>query len=277
MTSEKNSYFKKAGLSLSSNTEGHSDKYNKIRGRDGLLSKGEEFGYVDQNQKIRKKDGLILKGREVGKVKNRKAYGKDGILFSGQQFGYIDDSGNIRQKDGLFFKGRIIGKLKGNNTEAALGFYVLKFDRFLEKVEKAERELKSDNEKGKYTNKIDKLLELAMRLDALGDFDKLIKKIKALKSEISQHLEGNLRRKEVICSKASSLASSTDWKITAQKLKQLDAEWKSIGQVPKDKQDAIWNKYKNAKQKFFDARSKYFEKREAELEANLRKKEAICV
>ena len=67
---------------------------------------------------------------------------------------------------------------------------------------------------------------------------------KRLKEEQAQ----NLAKKTELCEKAEALKDSTDWKATADKLMQIQKEWKTIGAVPKkhsesdeeeNKQDAV--------------------------------------
>jgi len=94
--------------------------------------------------------------------------------------------------------------------------------------------------------------------------------------KIDQERKSNLLKKENICSRAESLSNSTDWKNTGEKFKQLQSEWKKIGQVPKEKTDQVWNRFNNAKQKFFDNRKKHFDKIDQERKSNLLKKENIC-
>ena len=268
----KDTDFRKRGGFFEGEVEGHANNKSRIRRKDGFF-KGEEIGYVDPDKKIRKKDGFF-KGEQVGQVKGNKAHAKDGF-FSGQEFGYVDDQGNVRLKDG-FFKGRIIGKVKGKNIEGALGYYVLKFKGMEEKYEKLRDEVKRDENKGKYIGRVKGMLEFVPKADALGDFDKLISNLKQLENEINGYLNKNLSKKENICSRAEGLINSTDWKGTGEKFKQLQTEWKKVGQVPKEKTDQVWNRFNNAKQKFFDNQKKHFDALEQERKANLSKKESIC-
>jgi hypothetical protein len=62
----------------------------------------------------------------------------------------------------------------------------------------------------------------------------------------------NLARKEALCAQAESLASSTDWEATAATLRQLQAEWKTIGPVRKSKSEAVWQRFRTACDTFFD-------------------------
>ena len=62
----------------------------------------------------------------------------------------------------------------------------------------------------------------------------------------------NLARKESLCEQAEALADSTDWEPTAAKLRQLQAEWKTVGPVRKSKSEAVWQRFRGACDRFFD-------------------------
>jgi hypothetical protein len=62
----------------------------------------------------------------------------------------------------------------------------------------------------------------------------------------------NLARKEALCAKAEALADSTEWESAAAQLKQLQAEWKTIGPVRKSRSEAIWQRFRAACDRFFD-------------------------
>ena len=62
----------------------------------------------------------------------------------------------------------------------------------------------------------------------------------------------NLARKEALCEKAEALAESTDWDNAAAQLKQLQAEWKTIGPVRKTKSEVVWQRFRTACDRFFD-------------------------
>jgi hypothetical protein len=62
----------------------------------------------------------------------------------------------------------------------------------------------------------------------------------------------NLTRKEALCEKAEALADSTEWEGAAAQLKQLQAEWKTIGPVRKAKSEVVWQRFRAACDRFFD-------------------------
>jgi hypothetical protein len=62
----------------------------------------------------------------------------------------------------------------------------------------------------------------------------------------------NLARKERLCDAAEALVDSTDWEAAAAQLKQLQAEWKTVGPVRKTKSEAVWLRFRTACDRFFE-------------------------
>jgi hypothetical protein len=62
----------------------------------------------------------------------------------------------------------------------------------------------------------------------------------------------NLARKEALCTQAEALAGSTDWSTAAAALKKLQAEWKTIGPVRKAKSEQVWQRFREACDRFFE-------------------------
>jgi hypothetical protein len=62
----------------------------------------------------------------------------------------------------------------------------------------------------------------------------------------------NLARKEALCERAEALSDSTDWESAAAEMKQLQAEWKTVGPVRRTKSEAIWGRFRGACDRFFE-------------------------
>lgn len=86
----------------------------------------------------------------------------------------------------------------------------------------------------------------------------------------------NLRQKEALCAQVEALAESTDWIRTAETIKALQAQWKTIGSVTPGHEKAVWERFRAACDRFFTRRKNDLGERKAVWLANLRKKEAIC-
>lgn len=84
----------------------------------------------------------------------------------------------------------------------------------------------------------------------------------------------NLARKEALCLRAEELAVSTEWDAASAELKRLQAEWKTIGPVRRNKSDAVWNRFRAACDQFFEA---YHHRHETALAGKLAEREAIVI
>jgi hypothetical protein len=85
----------------------------------------------------------------------------------------------------------------------------------------------------------------------------------------------NLEKKVELCIKAEALQGSTDWNATAEALKKLQAEWKTIGQVAQKDSQPVWNRFRKACDHFFESKNKEVKEKENALLANVQVKEAI--
>lgn len=84
----------------------------------------------------------------------------------------------------------------------------------------------------------------------------------------------NLAKKEALCARAEELAGSTDWDAAAAELKRLQAEWKTIGPVRRNKSEAIWNRFRAAADQFFE---RFHHRHEITLSTKLAEREALVV
>lgn len=94
---------------------------------------------------------------------------------------------------------------------------------------------------------------------------------KRLKEEQAQ----NLAKKTELCEKAEALKDSTDWKATADKLMQIQKEWKTIGAVPKKHSESLWQRFIGACDYFFEQKGKNMASQRGEEKENLQKKEQV--
>lgn len=88
-------------------------------------------------------------------------------------------------------------------------------------------------------------------------------------------LASNLEKKIALCEKAETLKDSTDYKKTAEVIIALQAEWKTIGSVPRKHSDSVWQRFMTACNTFFDARKKDMANRRQEENENLAAKRLV--
>ena len=73
---------------------------------------------------------------------------------------------------------------------------------------------------------------------------------------------------------AEALKNSTEWKKTAEKLIELQQQWKEIGAVPRKKSEQLWKRFRAACDEFFAERDKNA-KPENDFYGNLKAKQAL--
>ena len=83
--------------------------------------------------------------------------------------------------------------------------------------------------------------------------------------------------KEKLIKEAEALSDSTNWGDTARAYRDLMQRWKAAGRASRREDDALWQRFHRAQQKFFDARNAQNEAVNALETENLQKKEAILV
>lgn len=90
-----------------------------------------------------------------------------------------------------------------------------------------------------------------------------------------EKLNANLAAKNSLVEKAEALKDSTDWGTTTNKFIELQKQWKTIGAVPHKVSDAIWKRFNDACNYFFDKKTEANAGQRKEEEANLEIKKGI--
>ncbi len=90
--------------------------------------------------------------------------------------------------------------------------------------------------------------------------------------------EQNLLRKEAILSQMKEMAEAetADVMGNLQKMRDLQAEWKTIGQVPAPKAQEVWKRYQQYQEQFYDLVKINIELRDLDFKKNLEMKTLLC-
>ncbi|WP_062293434.1 DUF349 domain-containing protein [Demequina phytophila] len=81
-------------------------------------------------------------------------------------------------------------------------------------------------------------------------------------------------RKEELVAKAESLAQTTDWDTGARGFRDLMNEWRTAGRGRRSVDDALWKRFQNAQDSFFEARRGAADAEDEALSGNVDAKEA---
>ena len=98
---------------------------------------------------------------------------------------------------------------------------------------------------------------------------------KNFSKEIDAANQEVVAKKKALIEKAQSLATSTDWKNTAEQLKKLQKQWQDSGSAGQRFENKLWKEFRAACNAFFDARQTHFAGQDAENAENLSAKLAL--
>ena len=90
-----------------------------------------------------------------------------------------------------------------------------------------------------------------------------------------EKLNANLTAKNALIEKAEALKESTDWAATTNKFVELQKQWKEIGPVAHKVSDAVWKRFNEACNYFFDKKNAANSEQRKEEEANLELKKGV--
>lgn len=93
--------------------------------------------------------------------------------------------------------------------------------------------------------------------------------------QLRERFSDNAKKKRALLEQAQALTDSTDWKATADKLIDLQKQWKKVGMVPHKLGDQLWNDFQAACNHFFDARNAAHAGTRNEERDNLSKKRKV--
>ncbi|HEY6555546.1 MAG TPA: DUF349 domain-containing protein, partial [Vicinamibacteria bacterium] len=104
----------------------------------------------------------------------------------------------------------------------------------------------------------------------------LFPRLKDLREEAEWKHFANVDVQEDLCRKAEALKDTEDFEKAAEQLRDLDARWKQAKEAPKDQAEALWTRFKAARDEARARCDAYFAKKAEELARNLAAKEGLC-
>ncbi len=87
----------------------------------------------------------------------------------------------------------------------------------------------------------------------------------------------NQQSKEEVCQKAEALLQETNTQEAVKAINLLHQEYKNIGPVPKEAQEELWQRFKNASDQIYERKRQEVEAFKQELEANMKAKQELCI
>ncbi len=95
-------------------------------------------------------------------------------------------------------------------------------------------------------------------------------------NELNSQKDVNLRKKQTLLETLRELVNNEETNLSFNKLKEIQEEWKKIGQVPADKNQALWDNYHALINRFYDKKTIFDELKELDRRKNLELKAELC-
>ena len=208
-------------------------------------------------------------------------------------WGRVDEDRTVyvREGDGE----RAVGSFPDGTPEEALAYFERKFADLEGQVTLLEARVARGTADASAAEVVTKLQEQLVEPAAVGDIAALrtrLEKLSSKTAELSEKQQAErdaarqeaLAKREAIVIEAERLAAQPEasirWKDTSLAFEQLFADWqasqKSVGpQVPKAQADALWKRFRSARQTFDSARRAHFAQMDANNKEVKQRKERI--
>lgn len=107
------------------------------------------------------------------------------------------------------------------------------------------------------------------------------KKHQAHFEQLKDEQKKNLEAKEQLCVKAEEIANSlpdesSDWNVLSKQMEALQAQWKNIGFAAKKENQKIYDRFREACDKFYNSKREYYTNFKNVMQENLKIKEQLC-
>jgi hypothetical protein len=200
-------------------------------------------------------------------------------------WGRVDDEGTVYVKtaDGE----RVIGSWAAGSPEEALAFFRRKYEGLVLEVDLLERRIKETDLSPKdAAASLARVRSAVTDAHAVGDLDGLLARLDGLTETVevrrvelraarAQAIDDAKAAKERIVTEAEAIASGTDWRVGAERLRVLVEEWKAAARIDRKSDDELWHRLSRARSTFSKRRKAHFAELEVRREESRTSKEKI--
>ena len=200
-------------------------------------------------------------------------------------FGRVDDDGTVYVT--TVSGERVVGQWPQGDPEAALAFYVRRFDGLAVEVDLLEKRIRAGAlSPEESASSVAKLRVGVAEAQAVGDLASLVGRLDALGPLLAQRRDERRREraaksqeakeaKEQLAVEAEKLAAGSDWRNGANRLRELLDSWKALPRVDRPTDDALWHRFSSARTTYTRRRKQHFSELVAKREQAQAAKEKL--
>lgn len=202
------------------------------------------------------------------------------------EHGYVDDGGTVwvRTAGG----DRAVGSWQGEDPQEGLDHFAGRFAGLETQVGLLEQRLRggklSPNDARRSARR---LREEVAEAHAVGDLDGLARRLEEFEGAVDRRTEEVAAEraqvkaevtaaKERMVAEAETVADSSSWKASGDRLKALLEEWKAAPRLDRQSDDALWKRLRTARTTFDRRRSAHFAEVDRRLQESRERKEQLA-
>ncbi len=199
------------------------------------------------------------------------------LLRTGERWGYVDDDGGIHVRAGQYNQDRVVARVPPSKRAETLATLLLGFQELEDRFVALRKELRRSKNPGRSLKSLRSFVHWVEGASAIGDYDSLLGRAHAEIARIESRLAEGVTAKLALVERAEALAQSSKWKSAGEVMDELMQEWKCAGSAGREQDEALWQRFNEARRSFFTRRNEYFaELKKSRLQAR-EVKEALIV
>lgn len=188
-------------------------------------------------------------------------------IFDGKEYCQLNEAGELRIPS---LSDKVISKLNHVTGDAVIQSLLDKYKDFSKQLGELSIEWAASDDKLKMMGRIQRMQEYLGQLHAIGNFETIQKQLKEYDTIIQEKIEANYKDKLAFLQQAEALvAEQNNWKETTQQLKELAEKWKTLGFLDRKRNEEIWGKFEELKNRFWESKRHHHEELEKDMLQNL--------
>ena len=197
------------------------------------------------------------------------------LLRTGEKWGWVDEDGGIHVRAGKFNEDRVVARVPPSKRAETIANLLLRFQEIEDRYAALRTELRRSKNPARNLKSLQSFVHWVEGAEAIGDYDSLLGRVHA---EIARN-EGRLAEgradKLGLVERAEALAESTKWRSAGEVMDELMEEWKRAGTAGREQDEALWQRFSEARRAFFNRRNAHFAELKQSRAAVIEAKEAL--
>jgi hypothetical protein len=197
------------------------------------------------------------------------------LLRTGERWGWVDDEGAIHVRAGQFNEDRVVARVPPSKRAETIANLLLRFQELEDRYAALRKELRRSKNPARNLKSLQSFVHWVEGAEAIGDYDSLLGRAHAEIVRVGGRLAEGQADKLGLVERAEALAESSKWRTAGEAMDELMEEWKRAGTAGREQDEALWQRFSEARRTFFNRRTAHFAELKQSRAAACEVKEAL--